>query len=119
VSAGELRERLVFSSREDLSQSSPPGDEMGNLQGDWIDRFTVWGRFQPLRGGEDVMQSRLAGKQPGIIRVRYSEQTRAIRPEWRAKNARTGATYAITAAANMDEKRQYLDILAVGGGNDG
>lgn len=57
MSAGELRERIRFESRLDLSQSSPPGDGYGNTQGDFVARFTVWAAFIPIRGNEEDRKS--------------------------------------------------------------
>lgn len=116
TAAGDLREKITFAQREDLSANSPAGDDYGGVMGDFVDRFTVRARVRPLKGGEDVMQSRLAGKQPVIITVRQSSDTLQIGADWRATDARDGTVYAITAPpANTDERNKFLDILAVVG----
>lgn len=108
--AGELRERVAFDARLEIE------DGYGNEEGDFAERIAgVAARIQPLKGGERVLADRLTGVQPFVIRVRYSAMAAAIDPGWRARNLRTGDVYAITAAANMDETRRYLDILATRG----
>jgi SPP1 family predicted phage head-tail adaptor len=110
IGAGDLRERIAFDQRVELD------DGAGNTVGDWAEQFTVAARVLPLKGSEAVQAARLAGQQPVVITVRMSRQARQIGPEWRARNTRTSAVYAITAPpANMDERGQFLDILATAG----
>ena len=115
MSASELRERLAFDARADLDLNSPPGDGYGNTEGDWQERFKVAAGVKPLKGGEDVLASRLTGVQPVVIRIRYSNQTLAITAAWRARDVRSGVEYALTAIADMDGRKEYLDILATAG----
>lgn len=112
MSASELRERLAFDARADLNLNSPAGDGYGNTEGDWQEQFRLFARVQPMKGGETVMASRLTGAQPVIIKVRYSNHAATITTGWRARDVRSGAEYNIRGIANMDEKRDYLDILA-------
>lgn len=109
MSAGELRERVTFAKRETVD------DGYGNVVGDFVDQFSTWARVTPMRGGETVMAARLAGRQPVAIKVRYTAETMAIAPDWRAKNAVTGEEYAVHSIANMDERRAYLTIMAEAG----
>lgn len=109
TSAGDLRERIRFEKRADVS------DGAGNTKGEWQAQFTVAAKVQPLKGGEGVLAGRLAGSQPVIIIVRSAKATRMISPAWRAVDARTGAVYAITAAADMAGNRAFIDVLAVMG----
>lgn len=110
TTAGQLRERITFSRRADLSDSSPPGDGYGNFDGDWQDQFTVWARCAPARGAESIQAARLAGRQPVVITVWSSSDTRQVRPEWRATDARSGTIYNVRSIANPDERRQFLDM---------
>lgn len=107
--AGSLRERITFDAR------AVTDDGYGNpVSGDFTEQFTVWGRVRPLKGGETVLASRLAGTQPVIITVRDTSDTREITSAWRARVG--SVTYALTSPpANMDERRQYFDILATVG----
>lgn len=107
--AGELREKVTFGERAYLS------DGYGGQIGDFADQFTVAARIRPMKGGEDVLASRLTGIQPVIITVRYSSDTRQIAPDWSARDARTGTIYAIKSIMNTDERKRYLDILATSG----
>jgi SPP1 family predicted phage head-tail adaptor len=107
--AGELREKITFAERAAVS------DGGGGVEGDFSDQFTVAARIRPLKGGEEVLASRLQGTQPVIITVRYSLDTSQIAPDWRATDARKGTVYAIKSIMNTDERRRYLDILATAG----
>jgi SPP1 family predicted phage head-tail adaptor len=110
VAASELRERITF------SQRGASDDGYGGQTGEFADQFTVAARVRPLKGGEQVMASRLQGLQPVVITVRYSSQTVLIEADWQARDARTGKVYAVTAPpANTDERRKFLDILATEG----
>lgn len=109
--AGQLRERLIFDKRPIQTD-----DGYGNVEGEFVEQFECWARVRPLKGGEQVLSARLTGTQPVIITVRRSSQTALIKSDWRARDARTGTVYAITSpASNMDEKKQYLDIMATTG----
>lgn len=93
---------------------TPVDDGHGNYTSGWSDEFTVSARIMPLRGGEQVMASRLSGTQPVVIQVRSSSQTRTISTDWQAVDARDASrVFQIKAPpANMDEKNAFLDILA-------
>jgi SPP1 family predicted phage head-tail adaptor len=107
IGTGDLRERIAFDRRAEVD------DGYGNTVGAWAEQFAVAARVRPLKGSEAVQAAGLAGRQPVLITVRMSRQARAVTPDWRARNVRTGAVYAITAPpVNMDERDVYLDILA-------
>lgn len=108
MSAGELRERLLFQERRTI-----PDDGYGNREGNWRVMFETRARVRPLVGSETVIASRLAGLQPYRLTVRSNETTRQITPGWRAVDSRdTSRIFNITAIANMDERSKYLDIMA-------
>ncbi|QFG35317.1 SPP1 family predicted phage head-tail adaptor [Paracoccus pantotrophus] len=46
-------------------------------------RFSDWAHVRPLRGGEAVMQSRLASKGPAIVTIIFSAEGFQITSEWR------------------------------------
>jgi len=80
--------------------------------------FTVAAGFKPLRGGEDVMASRLSGVQPYIITVRQSSQTRAVKvdTDWRMVDARdVSREFNIRAISDPDDLREWFDILVQDG----
>ena len=85
MTAGRLRERVMFQMRD-------TGDDgEGNIVTNaWVDQFSVAARLVPLRGGEAVMEGRLAGRQAFVLSVRQSARTRRIKPSWRAFDERAG-----------------------------
>lgn len=102
--AGELRERFEFQERERVK------DGYGNEEGAWRPRFERAGRRQMLRGGEQVMASRLEGRAPAVITVRACSQTRRATTDWRLRDVRSEELWNIRSIS-MSEKRDYLDIL--------
>lgn len=113
-SAGHLTERMTFQKRADLSSASPPGDGYGNVEGGWTDQFTIAARRVYLRGGEDVLASRLEGRQPVILTVRRSSDTETITTDWRATDARSGTIYNIRSV-QLTEDRAWIDMLCESG----
>ena len=75
--SGDLRQRLVWA--EPVGAS----DIYGNEQQAWADRFTIRAQITPRLGGEAVEAARLEGRQPVVVRVRNSPDTRLIRTNWR------------------------------------
>jgi hypothetical protein len=110
-SAGAMRQKVSFQRRSVID------DNLGNeLAGPFETVFTDAAEFIPLRGGEQVMGSRLSGIQPFIVRVRSSIQTRAVGADWQIVDVRSGVVYAITAPpTNQDQKNAWLDIMATQG----
>ncbi|WP_371346228.1 phage head closure protein [Ancylobacter sp. IITR112] len=109
--AGRLRERVHFQSRTVVD------DGYGNTRGAWVTRFTVAAGLRPLRGGEQVMASRLQGVQPYVLTVRQSSQTREVASDWRVVDARDASrVFAITAPpTDPDALGLWLDILVTQG----
>ena len=60
-------------------------DADGQLVQSWAERDTVWCNIRWLRGGESVMQARLASKSPAIVTVRSSALTRRVTSEWKLR----------------------------------
>lgn len=108
--AGALSEIVAFESRAVID------DGYGNeISGDWTERFKANARIQPIKGGESVIADRLQGTQPVVIRVRYEPQTLSANTDWRVLDLRAGVIYQIKSQANMDEKRRYIEFLAIAG----
>lgn len=101
--------RMVFARRETVA------DGRGNFDGAWEDQFTVLAHVVPLKGGEEVIASRLAGVQPVIIRVLASDNTRLVGTHWRATDALSGEVYNIQSKADMTQARHEIDFLAASG----
>ena len=110
---GDLRSRVTFAQRNDVQ------DEYGNVSTGWLDRFTVAAQISPRLGGETIDAARLAGRQPVVIRVRNSIDTRAIRTDWKATNVDTGTEYNIRTAVDPDEggveHGKWIDMMAEAG----
>lgn len=108
--AGRLRERVAFEVRTDVD------DGMGNTQsGDFAEVYRCAAQITPKMGGETVMASRLTGTQPMLITVRMCQALRGIGSDWRLRDVRSGVVYNIKSFSNPDEKKQYLEMLAVSG----
>jgi head-tail adaptor len=104
MQAGKLRESVTFSKRSDSD------DGFGNLEAGWGSEFSVAARIAPLRGGEDVMASRLTGKQPVLVTVRRCRATLEVTPDWRLTDARTGTVYNIRTASPSEDKT-VIDMI--------
>lgn len=118
--AGQLYERVAWDERQAAS------DGYGNVQGAFVEQFQTRAGFVYLRGSESVIAARLEGRQPIVVRVRASSQTRRIAPDWRMRDARdgqwtgggepvwTGPVYAVRSIAATPD-RKWLDIVVVRG----
>lgn len=110
---GDLRQTMTF--------AEPFGatDEYGNQEQGWQDRFTVRAQVTPRLGGEAVDAARLSGRQPVIIRVRNSPDTKLIRTDWKATDVDAGIPYNVRSVADPDlggpQHGQWLDVLAESG----
>lgn len=110
--AGELRHVVRFAERNSVS------DEYGNVTTGWLHRFTVRADITPRLGGETVEAARLQGRQPVVIRVRRSPDTKRVTTDWKATDE-SGAEYNIRAVVDPhlgDSTRgMWLDMLAESG----
>lgn len=105
---GQLIELVAFDALDSVA------DGYGNRQQEFVEQFTDRAGFTWLRGGESVQAARLEGVQPLIVRVRVSEKTNRITPDWRMRDVRTSAVYAIRAITRSLD-RGYLDVLVQSG----
>jgi len=111
IRAGQLRDRITFEERRDQAD-----DGFGNVLTAFEEQFTVWARKQYLRGGENVMASRLEGNQPVVITVRRSSDTLRITTDWRA---RQGDDVLNIRSVTPAESRDAIDLLCERGVADG
>lgn len=109
ISAGDLRWRVAF----DRHASMPDG--YGNTQVGFEEQFIVWAKVQVRLGNEAMIAGYLQDRQPVMITVRQSALTRTVTENWRARDVRSGAHYAIRSIADPDGKGEWLDILALTG----
>lgn len=113
VGAGVMRHKIHV-------QRQVEGDDgYGGVIVGWEAVTTVSAHLHPLRGGEQVMASRLAGVAPFIITIRSSEITRQMTPAWRLVDARAGnrpddqprRVFDIKAISDPDGKGAWLECL--------
>lgn len=106
--AGHLNERVAFDRRVTLD------DGHGNKRGEFEERFQCWGGYTYLRGGETVIAARLEGRQPIVVRIRSSSASRAVAPDWRMRDLRTGVAYAVQSVTRSDD-RAFVDVMVQSG----
>lgn len=103
--AGDLRHRVAFDRRVETS------DGYGNYEGDWAEQFSRRAAFIYAGGGESVTAARLEGRGVMKVRVRSCMLTRTIEQDWRMRDARSGAEYAIREVdAVTDRQWVYLVV---------
>lgn len=104
VQPGEFKNRVTFAAR---GAATP--DRYGNTDTDWADQFTRWAKLIPLRGGENVMEARLAGRQPYIVVVYRDPETELITTDWRAVNAEDASQ--VFNVRNVTPGEDVIDLL--------
>lgn len=109
--AGDLNRRVSFSLKHVPGVDSPPAKDYGNVEEDFVVQFTVAARIRPRLGGETVQAARLEGRNFVNIIVRSSAQTRQVKTDWRATDARTGELYNIRSIIDPSEDGKYLEML--------
>lgn len=110
VASAGLRARIAFDKRLTVD------DGFGNEESSFEEQFVVWARVAPAAGREQVLASRLQGIQPVEITVWDASQTRQIGTDWRARDVKSGVTYAITAPPmKPDATKRDLVISATSG----
>jgi hypothetical protein len=108
-SAGEMIDSYGFESRE------PVDDGYGNMiSGPWTERFVQQAETIFLKGDEQVMASRLEGRQPVMLRLRINKATRSVHTDWRAHDKRRDIYFAIRALA-VTPGRDFIEITAEAG----
>lgn len=106
--AGTLIEKVTFQSPVSVE------DGYGGREDGWTDAFTARAGYTRLRGTETVMAARLEGRQPTVIKVRASADTRRVTTDWRVKDARSGEVFNIRSIIES-QNRRYFDITAESG----
>lgn len=108
VGSGSLRFLVALDKRINID------DGAGNYTGAWQEQFRTDAAFLALKGSEAVMASRLEGKQPYIVTVRYDEDSAAVTTDWRLRDVDTGVAYAVTTHVPRP-RRDYVDMICVEG----
>lgn len=84
-------------------------DPDGRRFGPRTHQFTVSANVLPIRGGESIMQARMVSKNPAIVTVRLSEQTRQITAEWEIEI--DGQKYDVKERPRESADRAFLEML--------
>lgn len=108
MAAGKLKHLVYF----DAPVSS--ADNYGGQVNSFQKQFEAFAGYTRMRGGETVIAARLTGRQPTVLRVRASEETRDVTPEWRVRDARTGEAFNIRSVMETED-RQYIDMMCESG----
>jgi len=103
MDAGQLTKRARF--RAPIKGRTPGGQRITEMR----DRFTVWAKLTPMRGGEAVMQARLASRSPCSVTVRRTPDTVQISSEWDV--VIDGRTYHLKEDPRESQDRAFLDML--------
>ena len=106
-----LDHRAIFSARREIS------DEYGGTRDEWVPQFNEWAEVKYLRGGERIMEARLASRNPVIVSIRNSKRARQITSEWQVElRSRSGVTkvYAIKEDPRPEGLDGFLSMLCEG-----
>lgn len=93
-------------------------DGLGNVLSPFVEQFQTRVAIKYLRGGEDVMASRLEGRQPAIATALQSSNIDLVSPDWRMVDVRTNDVWNVRSAEPM-QNRRYVDFLIERGVADG
>jgi len=117
MTAGELRYKVGFYSRQAPGASSPPAPDYGDTEGSFsgTPNFTAFANIAPKLGGEQIQASRLTGINYVNITVRQSTNTRLVTTDWQAKDENSGEIYNIKSIIDPDGGRvkhgMYFEML--------
>lgn len=103
METGDLTKRALF--RAPVKAT----DANGKRIIEYADRFKFWTNVRHLRGGESVMQSRLASKSPAILTVRAATETRQITSEWRV--VVNGGLFNLKEDPRETQDGAFLEVL--------
>lgn len=99
------RHRVAFEQRAVTS------DGYGGQRGAFEEQFLRWAEFIPRFGGEEVMEARLAGRQPVTMILRRDADTRLIETDWRVRDVASGDYYNIRSIVDPEDRRNDRDLL--------
>ena len=103
VKLGELRQRLV------IEAERPASDAGGGQSDPWADPIvvaTVWGKVEPLSGGERLRAMQIEDRLSHRIVIRHRP---GITPAMRVRFG--SRVFNIRAAINREERDRFLELL--------
>ncbi|MTH61440.1 phage head closure protein [Paracoccus litorisediminis] len=100
---GELNRRATF------LRPIKDRDADGKVIQSYIPVFEAWANVRWLRGGESVMQSRLASRSPAIVTIRAHVAAREVTSEWRVQIE--GRAFEIKEDPRESDDRAFLELL--------
>ena len=103
MDAGQMTKRAT------LLEPIEAVDADGQIVQSWRERGTVWCNVRWLRGGESVMQARLASKSPAIVTMRASTLTRRVTSEWKLRI--DGREYDAKEDPRETDDRAFFEVL--------
>lgn len=109
----DLRDRVRFEQKG----VDAHGRRTGAWDGDG-DGFDVAAGLTWLHRGEAVLQARLQGASPVVIKVWSSARTRAVTNAWRATDLRTGRVLNLTSPGEPSTDRAFVEFLAQADGTN-
>lgn len=108
IAAGKLRQLVTVERQRTVD------DGYGNHTGEWRVRFaSIPASVQPMKGGEQVRQARLAEVSPFEITIRRNPTTLQIEPSDRLVNVRSKTVYLIKHILDLDNGDLTLTCEAV------
>lgn len=116
MTKGRFRESVNFQRRSTAS------DGYGNQVASWADMAGLVGfpaRIAPMRGGEDVIASKLQANGLVEIKVNSCVAIRGVTATDRIVDTRTGEVYNIRYIENKDERNRYVTFVCEYGVADG
>ncbi len=92
-----------------FDEPTPSSDGQGGSEEGWTPSHTCRANFLYLRGGEIVLQGRLAGRQPVVVTIRNCSAARLIEPDWRMRDTRRDLVYNVRSIVPSTD-RLYLEL---------
>lgn len=96
----------------DAPTSAPDGS--GGTEAGWTEMHACRAAFRWLRGGEAVQAARLTGRQPVVAAIWTCAAARAITPDWRMRDTRSGTVYNVRTIVPSDD-RSMLELTCESG----
>jgi SPP1 family predicted phage head-tail adaptor len=104
----------TFNRQVRIQRKTAGEDSLGEASQAWEDVAVVWANIRHLNGKEYLSGAQEISKAVASIRIRYRDDiTAAMRVIYR------GAVYNIEAVLPDMQRREYVDLAASSGANDG